>query len=142
MQESYLRIYKARTKHPIQCVRAFLFRIARNIALNLVNRERVSPIDTRADLDSLETVDSAANTAEFACAHEELHLLTQAIDSLPARCREIVILRRIKNISQKEIAARLGIKEETVEVQVARGVRRCGNYLRRHGVSSAHEEKR
>jgi RNA polymerase sigma factor (sigma-70 family) len=53
---------------------------------------------------------------------------------LPARCREIVILRRIKNLPQKEIAARLGIAEATVEVQLVRGIKRCGDYLRRHGV--------
>ncbi len=134
VQESYLRLLKARTAHPIECARAFLFRVARNVAINLLNRERVSPIDAVKDIDSLLVVEDGLNAAASACAREELLLLAQAIDSLPARCREIVILRRIKNVSQKEIAARLGIAEATVEVQVVRGVKRCGDYLRRHGV--------
>lgn len=142
VQESYLRIWKARDRQPIQCVRAFLFRIARNVALNLLNRERVSPIDAVKDLTALPVVEDGPNAAASACAREELLLLAQAIDSLPARCREIVILRRIKNVSQKEIAARLGITEETVEVQVVRGVKRCGDYLRRHGVRFDHEARR
>jgi RNA polymerase sigma factor (sigma-70 family) len=139
VQESYLKIWNARPKRPIACARAFLFRIARNVALNLLNRERISPIDAVKDLAILPVVEDGRSAATAACIQEELLLLAQAIDSLPARCREIVILRRIKNVPQKEIATRLGIAEETVEVQVARGVKRCGEYLRRHGVRLDHE---
>ena len=134
VQESYLRIWKARAGQPIQCVRAFLFRVARNVAINLLNRECVSPIDDVKDFASLPVVEDTPNAAASACTREELLLLARAIDSLPARCREIVILRRIKNLPQKEIAARLGLAEKTVEVQVVRGVKRCADYLRRHGV--------
>ena len=134
VQESYLRIWKAHSGQPIHCVRAFLFRVARNVAINLLNRERISPIDSVKDLARLPVVEHAPNAATSACMREELVLLARAIDALPARCREIVILRRIKQVPQKEIAARLGIAEETVEVQVAKGVKRCGEYLRRHGV--------
>lgn len=134
VQESYLRIWKARAEQPIQCARAFLFRVARNVALNLVNRDRISPVVSVAELVTLPVTDDQPNAAASACAREELRLLAQAIDSLPARCREIVILRRIESLSQKEIAARLGLSEATVETQVVRGVKRCGDYLRRHGV--------
>ena len=141
VQESYLRAWKARARQPIRCARAFLFRVARNVAINLLNRERVSPIDSVKDLESLPVVDGGLNAAASACAREELLLLAHAIDALPARCREIVILRRINNVSQKEIAARLGIAEATVEVQVVRGVKRCGDYLRRHGVRFDHDAR-
>jgi RNA polymerase sigma factor (sigma-70 family) len=135
VQESYLKIWNARPRRPIACARAFLFRIARNVALNLLHRERISPIDAVKDFAALPVVQDQRSAATEACVQEELLLLARAIDSLPSRCREIVILRRIKNIPQKEIAARLGIAEETVEVQVARGVKRCGEFLRRQGVA-------
>ncbi|MDP3072947.1 MAG: sigma-70 family RNA polymerase sigma factor [Opitutaceae bacterium] len=141
VQESYLRIWKARTGHPIACARGFLFRVARNVAINLLNRERNSPLVPVKDLAALAVVEDRPNAATAASLHEELSLLAHAIDALPARCREIVILRRIKHVSQKEIAARLGIAEETVEVQVARGVKRCGEYLKRHGVRFDHETR-
>ncbi|MES2693685.1 MAG: sigma-70 family RNA polymerase sigma factor [Verrucomicrobiota bacterium] len=134
VQESYLRIWKAAATHPIQCARAFLFRVARNVALNLLSHERASPIDAVKDLAALAVVEDRPGVAESTVAREELLMLARAIDSLPARCREIVILRRIQHVPQKEIAARLGISEATVEAQVARGVKRCGEYLRKHGV--------
>ncbi|MGH7959504.1 MAG: hypothetical protein ACREH8_21190 [Opitutaceae bacterium] len=32
------------------------------------------------------------------------------------------------------MAAKLGLSEQTVQVQARRGLRRCDQYLRRHGV--------
>lgn len=80
-------------------------------------------------------IDTRPGVVETACAREEAVLLARAIDALPARCREIVILRKLRGIPQKEIAARLGIAEPTVQVQVARGMKKCNQYLCEHGVS-------
>lgn len=141
VQESYLRIWRAQHQRPIQCARAFLFRVARNVALNLLGRESTSPVVAVEDLNAVPVADDRGDAAAVACAQEELLLLARAIDSLPARCREIVVLRRIKNLSQKEIALRLGIAESTVEIQVVRGVKRCGDFLRRHRVRFEHETR-
>lgn len=134
VQESYLRMWKARAAHPIQSARAFLFRVARNVALNILAHERVSPIDVVADLSALPVLESGPGVSEIACTREEIFVLADGIDTLPARCREIFILRRLKGVPQKEIAARLGISEQTVQVQVQRGVKHCEEFLRRHGV--------
>jgi RNA polymerase sigma-70 factor (ECF subfamily) len=131
VQESYLRILRARPEGRIASGRAFLFRVARNLALNLLRRNRVSPVEAVPDLARLPVADVGPNAADFACNQESLRLLAEAIDALPPRCREIVILRRIRNLPQREIAAQLGISVETVEQQVARGVRRCADYMLR-----------
>jgi len=49
---------------------------------------------------------------------------------LPERCREVFTLRRIHGVSQKEIAARLGISEKTVENQSVLALRRCVEFFR------------
>ena len=134
VQESYLRIWKASAVQPIRSAKAFLFRIARNVALNLLEHERVSPLHAVADLAALPVIEDGPDAAAAACTREEILLLADGIEALPARCREIFILRRIKGVPQKEIAARLGISEQTVQVQVQRGVKRCAEFLRRHGV--------
>lgn len=134
VQESFLRIWRARAAAPIQSARGFLFRIARNLALDLVRREKISPLTAVTDLAALPVVEDKADAAESACANQELMLLAEAIDALPARCREIVILRKLRGVPQKEIAAQLGLSEQTVQVQVLRGVKRCEAFLRQHGV--------
>jgi RNA polymerase sigma factor (sigma-70 family) len=40
--------------------------------------------------------------------------------SLPNRCREIVVLRKLEGLSQKETAAQLGLSEKTIEEQLSR----------------------
>lgn len=134
VQESYLRLWKAKIAHPIQCARGFLFRVARNVALNAVDRTRTSPISTVADITALPALEEGPGVCEMVYTREEIRLLALAIDALPRRCREIVILRRIKNVPQKEIAAMLGVSESSVESQVYRGVERCTEFLHRRGV--------
>jgi RNA polymerase sigma-70 factor (ECF subfamily) len=46
-----------------------------------------------------------------------------AIGELPPRCREVVTLRKIEGLSQREVARKMGITEDTVERQVSNGIR-------------------
>lgn len=56
------------------------------------------------------------------------------IQTLPARCRQILTLRKIYGLSQKEIARQLGIAEHTAESQVGIGMHRCADNLGRLGL--------
>ncbi len=135
VQESYLRLWRARARESVSSAKALLFHIARGVALDNGRRERISPITFDSELAATIAVeDGAPNAADSLCSREEYTLLADAIRSLPRRCREIVIMRKLERLPQKEIARRLGISEQTVQVQVLNGVRRCGAYLARHGV--------
>jgi RNA polymerase sigma-70 factor (ECF subfamily) len=65
---------------------------------------------------------------------QELDLLREAIQSLPDRCRQVFTLRTAYGLSQREVAARLGISENTVEKQMAKGLERCTEFFARHGL--------
>lgn len=134
VQESYLRMWRRQTAKPIQSVRAFLFKVARHLALDTVRRDSRSPFDPVSDLVALRIAEERPGTAEEACQREEFSLLLEAIDTLPARTREVYLLRKFEGLSQKEVAAQLGISENTVEVQIGRANRRCEAFLRRRGV--------
>jgi RNA polymerase sigma-70 factor (ECF subfamily) len=79
-------------------------------------------------------MDEGATAVETAASRQELELLNQAIQSLPTRCRQVLTLRKIYGLSQKQIAAQLGISEHTVEAQVGNGMRGCAKFLARHGL--------
>lgn len=132
VQESYVRIWRIRTTAPVRSAKALLFTIARRLALDLVRRRQSSPIAVAADVDHLFAYDTAPGPFEATVMKHETDLLVSAIDALPARCREIFILCQVQGFSHKEVAARLGISKNTVSVQVARGLQRCEQYLRRH----------
>jgi RNA polymerase sigma-70 factor (ECF subfamily) len=139
VQESYLRIWKTRATHPIQSAKAFLFTVARHVALNFLQRQRSSPVIAVGDLSPLPVCEDSPGGYEALSRNEKRQLLVAALATLPPRCREITVLRKLQGIPQRDVAAALGLSERTVEEQVARGVRRCEDYLRRRGVNSYYD---
>ncbi|OAM89708.1 RNA polymerase sigma factor [Termitidicoccus mucosus] len=133
-QESYLRIWLASVGQPIKSAKAFLFTVARNLALNSVRHRKKSPIIDMPDLAALSVIVESRDAAEAAAISDEIALLETAIASLPPRCREIVILCKIQHIPQREVAGRLGISEITVQEQVYRGLRRMEAFFIKRGV--------
>lgn len=132
VQESYLRIWKTGAARPIKSAKAFLFTVARRLALDAVRRDRRSPFVSVKDFGGLFVLERTPDASDAARTAEDLQLLVNAIDSLPARCREIFILCQVEGLPQKEAAARLGLSENTIAVQSARGLQRCEEFVRRH----------
>jgi RNA polymerase sigma-70 factor (ECF subfamily) len=131
VQESYLRMWRRHLARPILAAKGFLFQVARHLALDVLRHERKSPINPVTDLSGVAVMEDRPSVTEQACTNEEINLLVAAIDSLPGRCREIYMLRKLKGVAQKDIARQLGIAEQTVEVQIGRANRRCEEFLRR-----------
>src|SRR4051812_22542941 len=107
VQESYLRIWKARASQPIQSAKAFLFRVARNVAVDLVRRHRSSPIEAVSDLTQLSVTDDLRDARALITAHERIEFLVEALDCLPRRSREIVILCKLQGNSYRKVAAQI-----------------------------------
>ena len=108
---------------------AFLFTSARNVALDRLRKNRVVSLDALAEMGRMDVLDQTPSVEERLNTRQELALLTDAIASLPDRCREALTLRKLYGLSQREIAQRLGIAESTVEKHVAYGVRLCAERM-------------
>ena len=134
VQETFARLLRAHATTPIANAKAFLFATARNLALDRLRRRQIISLEPLAEIAESSVLDDRLSVFESLGRQQELELLTQAIQSLPERCRQVLTLRKIYGLSQKEIAAQLGIAEHTVEVQVNNGVRRCAGFLARHGL--------
>jgi RNA polymerase sigma-70 factor (ECF subfamily) len=135
-QESYLRVWRRQAVQPIKSAKAFLFTIARRLAIDWIRHEKISAINAVEDLDSLAVYDDGSSAADAASRAEIIAMLIDAVDALPARCREVVILRKFKFLSARETALKLGIKEHTVETQLVRSNARIREYLEARGITS------
>ncbi|MDB6167819.1 MAG: polymerase, sigma-24 subunit, subfamily [Verrucomicrobia bacterium] len=138
IQESYVRMLQHPEKSRIACAKAYLFATARNVALSILRRPRIFSTQPVTEFPAAGVVEEGINVAESVSIKQEIGVLLDAVDALPARCREIFILRKLQGVSQKEIAQRLGLSEQTVQVQIGRGARKCADYLRNHGVIPPH----
>lgn len=134
VQESMSRVWRTVSEQPVSSPRALLFTTAHNLAVDHVRRERVARVETIEELPELPENADLPTPADVTARNQELELLTQAIQALPDRCRQVLTLRKIYGLSQKQIAAELGIAEHTVEAQVANGMRRCAQFLGRLGL--------
>lgn len=132
VQESYVRIWR-RAGKPLDSVKGFLFRVARNLALDLVRRDRVSPVVAVEDVAAIPAADLGESAVDRLSREEKLVLLGEALATLPGRLREIVFLHKVQGLSQREVAGKLGLSEKTVANQVLRGVGRVERYLRSRG---------
>jgi RNA polymerase sigma-70 factor (ECF subfamily) len=74
------------------------------------------------DLDSMNVLVDEASPERVFGGRQVLHRLAQAFDHLPRRCREVVWLRRVGDLPQREVAQRMGISEKTVEKHLAKGM--------------------
>jgi RNA polymerase sigma factor (sigma-70 family) len=132
LQETYEHLLAAGAapeREEVRSIRAFALTVARNVALSWLRHRQVVPIELVADLEALETLDDRDQVEEIVNSHQELALLTRAVARLPARCRQVFTLRKVYGLSQKEIAAELGISENTVEQHLAKGMRLCSAAL-------------
>jgi len=133
VQEAYTRLLRTHAEGTVVCPRAFLFHAARNLALNQIRHRAHTHPGSLTELDVSRVLDTAEAVLELVARAEDIQLLIKAIQSLPERCRQVFTLRKIYGLSQKEVAARLGISENTVEVQGAIGIRKCSEYFQQNG---------
>jgi len=135
VQECVLRVLHARVKAPIESPRGLLFAIARNLAIDALRRQRLVVFEPLTEARTAVNLPDSDDVAETVSKQQEIALLTQAIQALPERCRQVLTLRVAFGLSQREIARRLGISENTVEKQLAKGSRRCAEYFAGRGLT-------
>jgi RNA polymerase sigma-70 factor (ECF subfamily) len=128
-QEIYVRVYEAAAKARPALPKSFMFTTARHLMTDRLRRGRVVSIEAVGDIDALNVLIDEISPERRMGARQELKRLTDAFDRLPDRCREVVWLRRVEELSQKQVAARMGISEKTVEKQVAKGARLIAEYF-------------
>jgi RNA polymerase sigma factor (sigma-70 family) len=122
-QEVFIRMYQmGRRKRP-EPTRPYVILTARNLVIDKLRHKRLIDIEAVSDLESLAIADYRPTPEQHVIAQQELDRVRKALSALPLRCREIVVMRKILGVSQREIAERMGIKEQTVETQVVRGMR-------------------
>jgi RNA polymerase sigma-70 factor (ECF subfamily) len=134
VQETYVRVCQADRIERIRTPRSFMFRTARNLALDHVKsseyRLSVSADDVSAG--EYAGVDSSGDdTFTTVSSNEEFARFCEAVRHLPMQCRRAFVLRKVYGYSQREIAAEMKLSENTVEKHIATGILKCGDFMRR-----------
>ncbi len=139
LQEAFLKAFAAEMITPVHNPKAFLFRVAKNLAISEMTKKSRTETDYLEDLgasDVLEDERSAAIAAQID-GRRQLFVLTQAVAQLPAECQRVFLMRKMEGLRVKQIATRLNVSVSTVEKRLARALLSCDRYLRQQGYDAA-----
>lgn len=133
VQESYLKLLRAKAAGKIASAKAYLFAVARNTAVTLGRRQTIYSATPLNELPDLRVLDGGPDAANAADASQRLALMRDAINQLPPRCRDVMRLAVLRGMGNAEIAAELGLSENTVRVHLGRAIKKCADFLRERG---------
>ncbi|MFT4173099.1 MAG: sigma-70 family RNA polymerase sigma factor [Rhodocyclaceae bacterium] len=135
LHDTWLRV-RDQERHedgPIRKPGGYLVRMAINIALDMQRRQsRNLPLDEINAL--MELADAAPGPDRTAEARLQLDAVCGLLERMPARRREVVVLVHMDDLTQPEVAKRLGISLRTVEYEL----RNAHDYL---SARMAHDKK-
>jgi len=132
MQEAFLRAYVVDSEKPIEQPKSYLFRVARNVAINQLRQKKRKPTDYLEDIDSSHETVADFTLEDELMAQQKLGIHCAAVSSLPPKCRKVYLLRKVYGMSYKDIAETLNITVSTVETHIEKGFARCDAYVEKH----------
>ncbi len=131
-QEAYLRAYVAEQQKVIEQPKAYLFRIARNLALTELTKKSRKITDYLEESDASVVIECGAAADSEVEAEETLGLYCEAVAALPEKCRQVFLLRKVHGLAHKEIAKRMSLSVSSVEKYLLRGILECKAFVQEH----------
>ncbi|WP_262697112.1 RNA polymerase sigma-70 factor [Chitinophaga lutea] len=130
VQEVFLELLERKDRLDIHTsFKAYIFTALRNRVLNFLHRQA---IHQKYELFQESRPAASGNDVESYLSHKELVLqLSEAVQQLPEKCRQVFLLSRNGELSNKEIAERSGISVNTVEQHMRKALRLLRNGLHR-----------
>jgi RNA polymerase sigma-70 factor (ECF subfamily) len=125
LQETFLRILRYDKLGEVADPEAFLQVTASNLSRDYSRRQATETKYLLPGEDGAGQGASEASPEEIAAARERTRRLLEAVNALPPKCRQVFIMRRFDDLSQQEIAARLGISRNMVEKHLRLALERC-----------------
>lgn len=129
VQEVYLRLADRGEAQDYANGRAYLFRVASNLAVDHERRQARRATVYSSEPGAKEVADDKPGAEQLIDGRDRLALVRQALNELPELTREIIRLVRIEGHSYPETARILGISESSVQKHLASGVRHAAGAL-------------
>ncbi len=125
-QETFLKAWKALPTFSTgngSSVQAFLFRIARNLIIDLSRKKKLLPLDTALEVATDEDIEGDLEKSE------DMELVRRALDKLDPEDRQIIVLRYFEELPTAEIAEVLGVNDGNLRVKLHRILKKLKEIL-------------
>jgi RNA polymerase sigma factor (sigma-70 family) len=132
VQEVFFRILKYRRTYQGQSkFSVWMYQIARNVHVDFLRKRKIEvPLDEQFQ----EPVSPETAPVERLSAEIDISLLRKALDRLPLRKKEVLLLSRFQDMRYREIAELLGCDIGSIKSTVHRAIKDLGRiYLELQG---------
>ncbi len=140
--ETYLRAYNAEQRERIEQPKAFLFRVAKNLALTQLSSKSRQITHYIEEAGASVVIETTAGTDEELEAQQCLDLYCEAVAMLPEKCRQVFLLRKVHGLSHADIGERMSLSISSVEKYLRQGILACETYIRERESPSTPREAR
>lgn len=128
-QDTYVRLLSVQNPRAIEQPRAFLYKTALNLTVDLFRRRQVRT-EWASSMEEAEGIVSGVPGPDTVLdAKQRVDILQRAIAELPTKCRRVFLLHKFMEVPHAEIAARLGISKNMVEKHVIHAMAHCRRRL-------------
>jgi len=124
-QEAYVRLLQLDNTKTVSFLRAYLFRIAANLAIDRLNARRRVRLESGTNHSELEQISDPLDVERAFLAVEEFELFLTCLDELPPKCRQVFVLHRLRKLTTPEVAVQLRISDRMVRKHIARALIYC-----------------
>lgn len=131
LQETWFRVAGLSSPTAVRDKQAFLLRIAANVAIDLIRRERRHQGRCTTDEGLLAGIEDLSPSPEtIIIDRDQLRALVGALMELPEKARTALLMSRCDGLSHRDIAARLHVSESMVAKYLAQALRHCRDAFR------------
>lgn len=126
-QEAYVKLLQLDDVKAVSFLRAYLFRIAANLAIDRLRSRSYRETEHPAEL--FEAVADERGPERIAIAAEDLEIVRQVVLELPEKCRQAFVWHVFGGQKTKDIAARLQMSDRMIRVYVAQALALCRHHI-------------
>lgn len=124
-QETFVRAFLAEKKGEIQHPKAYIYRVARNLAFETLTKKSTQLTSYIEDSCDQSLLHSGENVEDSMVVTEKFERVKVAIAEMPPQCQRVFIMHKVYGFKYREISQQLGISVSTVEKHIMTGLKKC-----------------
>lgn len=122
IQDMYAKFASMPDVHLIERPKNYAFQVAHSIFLANLRKPRIVSLTIKGDLEDLHAIAPGPSPEDEVSYKDQVREVMDALKELPERTREVFLLRRVEEYSQRETASRLSVSEKAVEKHMTRAI--------------------
>ncbi len=122
--EAYLKVLESRRLDQLEYPKAFLYRTAINLSVDLFRRGLIRQSESLDDALAQE-LPSVHSPQASLYQLQRAQLVMKALEELPEKCRQAFLLRKIDGLYHEDIASTMGLSKASVEKHIVNAMKHC-----------------